>query len=120
MVLYSVKFSVNLPRWGLKLQIISAKSFIITGVNLPRWGLKLPKNPCTAVDNFRVNLPRWGLKHSSREISILLKLGVNLPRWGLKPLTAASKVIFYNKCKFTPLGFETETELLALPFLLTV
>ena len=33
-------------------------------------------------------------------------LGVNLPRWGLKRLVEPA-LRKWNKCKFTPLGFET-------------
>ena len=33
--------SVNLPRWGLKLEIKRRLLLLHQGVNLPRWGLKL-------------------------------------------------------------------------------
>ena len=32
--------SVNLPRWGLKLERIISITLLIKSVNLPRWGLK--------------------------------------------------------------------------------
>ena len=45
------------------------------------------------------------------------RIGVNLPRWGLK-LVRSVNAYLPDKCKFTPLGFETVgfIKLLKLPF----
>ena len=40
--------------------------------------------------------------------------GVNLPRWGLKRLHKNRKQSKKSVCKFTPLGFETNSKGLAL------
>ena len=75
-------------------------------VNLPRWGLKLDVWLYAKLVKKSVNLPRWGLKPSSSNCRIVFMPGVNLPRWGLKRQELKG-AISCHLCKFTPLGFET-------------
>ena len=44
MIAFSVaayRLCVNLPRWGLKQDVLASTQAEMLGVNLPRWGLKL-------------------------------------------------------------------------------
>ena len=56
---------------------------------------------------FGVNLPRWGLKLDENPENDWVISCVNLPRWGLKPAVYDIEPKDPEKCKFTPLGFET-------------
>ena len=56
-----------------------------------------------------VNLPRWGLKPGHSTEILKITQSVNLPRWGLKQKIEVPVKDAQCECKFTPLGFETET-----------
>ena len=101
---------VNLPRWGLKLLYSACYSRRGCCVNLPRWGLKLQRIGTNTSLYSGVNLPRWGLKRGLRHFNKRAHISVNLPRWGLKLCSKPSLMDGVLACKFTPLGFETDTE----------
>ena len=95
---------------GFETEMITIENIKDFSVNLPRWGLKLIIYVNIIIKHFCVNLPRWGLKPRTNAKKSARSKSVNLPRWGLKHKVGLpdGRCI---ECKFTPLGFETYSNL---------
>ena len=78
-------------------------------VNLPRWGLKPDVVRRHGVDK-GVNLPRWGLKRSKDELVYMKNIECKFTPLGFETSQRVKKQIRTPECKFTPLGFETRLE----------